>query len=68
MPDVTAHLISTGHGVWLGCSRPPPVPAGESCPRLTARAHLTAEDPGAAARALAATAGHVGTASPAGRK
>jgi 8-amino-7-oxononanoate synthase len=32
------------HGVLVGCFRPPSVPTGQSCLRLTARADLTAED------------------------
>ncbi|HEX3336229.1 MAG TPA: 8-amino-7-oxononanoate synthase [Jatrophihabitans sp.] len=40
-------------GVRIGCFRPPSVPAGRSCLRLTARADLTADD---LARAVAALA------------
>jgi 8-amino-7-oxononanoate synthase len=40
-------------GVRVGCFRPPSVPAGEACLRLTGRATLTDEDIGAARRALA---------------
>ena len=32
------------HGVRVGCFRPPSVPPGRSCVRLTARADLTADD------------------------
>ncbi|MBN9618146.1 MAG: 8-amino-7-oxononanoate synthase, partial [Actinobacteria bacterium] len=41
-------------GVRVGCFRPPSVPPGRSCLRLTARADLTAAD---LARAEAALAG-----------
>ena len=40
-------------GVRVGCFRPPSVPAGEACLRLTGRATLTERDIGAASRALA---------------
>lgn len=65
---VTAQRICASEGVRVGCFRPPSVPAGGSCLRLTARASLTEDDFGAAARALAAVRDHVRTASPAGRK
>jgi 8-amino-7-oxononanoate synthase len=41
-------------GVRVGCFRPPSVPAGRSCLRLTARATLTEQDLARAAGALAA--------------
>ena len=40
-------------GVRVGCFRPPSVPAGEACLRLTGRATLTERDISAASRALA---------------
>ena len=40
-------------GVRVGCFRPPSVPAGRSCLRLTARADLTTADLSLAARVLA---------------
>jgi 7-keto-8-aminopelargonate synthetase-like enzyme len=64
---VTAQRICASHGVLVGCFRPPSVPAGGSCLRLTARAGLTDGDFDAAARALAAVRDHIRTASPAGR-
>jgi 8-amino-7-oxononanoate synthase len=64
---VTAQRICASHGVLVGCFRPPSVPAGGSCLRLTARAGLTEADFDAAARALAAVRDHIRTASPAGR-
>jgi 8-amino-7-oxononanoate synthase len=65
---VEARQICAAHGVWAGCFRPPSVPAGSSCLRLTARANLTRGDFTRAARALAAVGQHVQTASPVGRK
>jgi 8-amino-7-oxononanoate synthase len=40
--------------VRVGCFRPPSVPRGQACLRLTGRANLTEDDFAAAARALAA--------------
>ncbi len=51
---VRAREICAGHGVRVGCFRPPSVPAGQACLRLTGRADLTEADLVAAARALAA--------------
>jgi 8-amino-7-oxononanoate synthase len=64
---VAAQRICASHGVLVGCFRPPSVPAGGSCLRLTARAGLTGNDFDAAGRALAAVRDHIRTASPAGR-
>jgi 8-amino-7-oxononanoate synthase len=64
---VAAQRICASHGVLVGCFRPPSVPAGGSCLRLTARAGLTGHDFDAAGRALAAVRDHIRTASPAGR-
>jgi 8-amino-7-oxononanoate synthase len=47
------HICAT-HGVRVGCFRPPSVPVGQACLRLTARANLTESDFAVAARALAA--------------
>ncbi len=55
------------HGVRVGCFRPPSVPAGASCLRLTARASLSEADFDAVARALAVVEDHVRMAAPAGR-
>jgi 8-amino-7-oxononanoate synthase len=41
------------YGVRVGCFRPPSVPAGEACLRLTGRATLTEKDISVASRALA---------------
>jgi 8-amino-7-oxononanoate synthase len=51
---VRAREICAGHGVRVGCFRPPSVPAGRSCLRLTGRADLTETDLVAAVRALTA--------------
>lgn len=44
-PDaaVAAQAVCAAHGVSVGCFRPPSVPAGESCLRLTARAGMTSD-------------------------
>jgi 8-amino-7-oxononanoate synthase len=65
---LTAQRICAEHGLRAGCFRPPSVPPGGSCLRLTARASLTGDDVAAATRALAAVRDHVRTASPVGRK
>jgi 8-amino-7-oxononanoate synthase len=41
---VAAAQACLAHGVRVGCFRPPSVPPGRSCLRLTARADLTATD------------------------
>ena len=51
---VQAQRICAGHGVRAGCFRPPSVPRGRACLRLTERATLTDSDFATAARALAA--------------
>lgn len=48
------------HGVHVGCFRPPSVPSGRCCLRLTARADLTPADLSAVERALAAVAAQPG--------
>lgn len=50
---VAAREICAREGVRVGCFRPPAVPAGQACLRLTARATLTESDFATAARALA---------------
>ncbi|MDQ2815386.1 MAG: 8-amino-7-oxononanoate synthase, partial [Actinomycetota bacterium] len=57
---VRAQRICAEHGVRAGCFRPPSVPAGQACLRLTGRANLTESDFAAAARALAAVRDHGG--------
>jgi 8-amino-7-oxononanoate synthase len=51
-----AQAVCAEFGVKVGCFRPPSVPEGRSCLRLTARANLTDADVAQAARALAAVA------------
>ena len=55
---VRAQQICTRHGVRAGCFRPPSVPAGQACLRLTGRADMTEGDFAVAARALAAVSEH----------
>jgi 8-amino-7-oxononanoate synthase len=54
---VEAAAAVLAHGVRVGCFRPPSVPHGRSCLRLTARANLTSTDLELAHRALAAALG-----------
>ncbi|TAM88155.1 MAG: aminotransferase class I/II-fold pyridoxal phosphate-dependent enzyme, partial [Jatrophihabitans sp.] len=49
---VAAAATCLEHGVRVGCFRPPSVPAGRACLRLTARADLGADDLATAERAL----------------
>ncbi|HEY5988050.1 MAG TPA: aminotransferase class I/II-fold pyridoxal phosphate-dependent enzyme [Streptosporangiaceae bacterium] len=65
---LTAQRICAEHGLRAGCFRPPSVPPGGSCLRLTARASQTEDDVATALRALAAVRDHLRTASPVGRK
>jgi 8-amino-7-oxononanoate synthase len=51
---VRAQQTCARHGVRAGCFRPPSVPAGQACLRLTGRANLAEGDFELAARALAA--------------
>jgi 8-amino-7-oxononanoate synthase len=55
---VAAQQACARHGVRVGCFRPPSVPAGGACLRLTGRASLTEIDLAAASRALAAVRDH----------
>jgi 8-amino-7-oxononanoate synthase len=57
---VTAREICAREGVRAGCFRPPAVPAGQACLRLTARATMTERDFAIASRALARVRDHVG--------
>lgn len=50
---LAAQRACAAHGVRVGCFRPPSVPGGEACLRLTGRATLTEEDINLASRALA---------------
>ncbi|WP_030456447.1 8-amino-7-oxononanoate synthase [Herbidospora cretacea] len=54
---LAAAATCADHGVKVGCFRPPSVPDGRSCLRLTARANLGSEDLAVIGRALAAVAG-----------
>jgi 8-amino-7-oxononanoate synthase len=54
-----AQRICTRLGVRAGCFRPPSVPSGHACLRLTARANLTEVDLASAFRALGAVRDHV---------
>ncbi|HEY2280870.1 MAG TPA: 8-amino-7-oxononanoate synthase [Streptosporangiaceae bacterium] len=56
---VQARDICTGQGVCVGCFRPPSVPAGQACLRLTARANLSEVHLALAFRALGAVRDHV---------
>jgi 8-amino-7-oxononanoate synthase len=51
---VRAQMICARYGVRVGCFRPPSVPAGQACLRLTGRAGLTERDFAVALRALTA--------------
>jgi 8-amino-7-oxononanoate synthase len=62
-----AQRICADHGVQVGCFRPPSVPPGQACLRLTARANLTEFDFAAAFRALGAVRDHVRITASAGR-
>ena len=53
---VRAQKTCAAYGVRVGCFRPPSVPRGQACLRLTGRASLTESDFAAAVRALTAVA------------
>jgi 8-amino-7-oxononanoate synthase len=55
---VDAQRICGEHGVSVGCFRPPSVPVGQACLRLTGRATLNEIDLATASRALAAVRDH----------
>jgi 8-amino-7-oxononanoate synthase len=57
---VAAREICARNGVRAGCFRPPSVPAGRACLRLTPRATMTERDFVIASRALARVRDHVG--------
>ncbi|TDD84741.1 8-amino-7-oxononanoate synthase [Actinomadura rubrisoli] len=61
-PDaaVRAAAICAGHGVRVGCFRPPSVPKGRACLRLTARATVAEADLAALHRALTEVARSTG--------
>src|ERR1019366_1552386 len=58
---VQAQRTCARHGLRAGCFRPPSVPAGQACLRLTGRANLAEGDFEVAARALAAARDHDGS-------
>lgn len=68
-PDVAlaAKRLCASAGVAVGCFRPPSVPAGQACLRLTGRANMTETDFAAASRALAAVRDHCRVTAKAGR-
>ncbi|WP_354670919.1 8-amino-7-oxononanoate synthase [Actinomadura sp. DC4] len=57
---VRAAEICAGHGVRVGCFRPPSVPHGRACLRLTARATLGEAELTAVTRALAGVREQIG--------
>ncbi|HEX6523789.1 MAG TPA: 8-amino-7-oxononanoate synthase [Streptosporangiaceae bacterium] len=57
---VEAREICASTGVRVGCFRPPSVPVGQACLRLTTRATMTQRDFVLAARALTRVRDHVG--------
>jgi 8-amino-7-oxononanoate synthase len=56
---VHAQQLCAAHGVRVGCFRPPSVPPGQACLRLTARANLTEVHLELAFRALGVVRDHV---------
>jgi 8-amino-7-oxononanoate synthase len=64
---VAAQLVCASHGVRVGCFRPPSVPAGAACLRLTGRATLTENDFSVASRVLAIVRDHCRNTAQAGR-
>jgi len=69
-PDVAmrAREIAAEHGVRAGCFRPPAVPPGEACLRLTGKATLTENDFAVVSRTLTAIRDHCRITAQAGRK
>jgi 8-amino-7-oxononanoate synthase len=57
---VEAREICASNGVRVGCFRPPSVPPGQACLRLTTRATMTQRDFALATRALTRVRDHVG--------
>lgn len=51
---VRAREVAAEHGVRVGCFRPPSVPAGQACLRMTGKATLTENDFAVVSRALTA--------------
>lgn len=65
---VRAREIAAEHGVRVGCFRPPSVPQGEACVRLTGKATLTENDFAVVSRTLTAIRDHCRITAQAGRK
>lgn len=64
---VAAQHTCADHGVRVGCFRPPAVPDGQACLRLTGRATLSENDFGMAWRVLAVVRDHCPNTAQAGR-
>jgi 8-amino-7-oxononanoate synthase len=64
---VRAREVAAARGVRVGCFRPPSVPDGRACLRLTGKATLTENDFAAVSRALGAVRDYCGIAANAGR-
>jgi 8-amino-7-oxononanoate synthase len=64
---VAAQRACAAYGVRVGCFRPPSVPAGAACLRLTGRATLTENDFNLASRAMAIVRDHCRNTAQAGR-
>jgi len=64
---LAAQRTCAAHGVRVGCFRPPSVPAGAACLRLTGRATLTENDIRVASRVLAIVRDHCRNTAQAGR-
>lgn len=62
-----AQRTCAAHGVRVGCFRPPSVPAGAACLRLTGRATLTENDLSVASRVMAIVRDHCRNTAQAGR-
>jgi 8-amino-7-oxononanoate synthase len=64
---VRAREVAAAYGVRVGCFRPPSVPDGRACLRLTGKATLTENDFATVSRALGAVRDYCGIAAKAGR-
>jgi 8-amino-7-oxononanoate synthase len=65
---VRAQRIAAEHGVRVGCFRPPSVPPGRACLRLTGKATLTENDFATVSRVVGAIGDHYRITAQAGRK
>jgi 8-amino-7-oxononanoate synthase len=65
---LAAQRTCAEHGVRVGCFRPPSVPAGAACLRLTGRATLTENDYRVASRVLAIVRDHCRNTAQAGKE